>query len=300
MIMNNAFISDIAFYASLIRDVGVIIGIPALIGIGVKLYTKHIEMLKREIEMLKHTQYDKALSVIDGQKKLFEHERIELLKKIRLLSESNIQKTDELRKLNTELELVDKKLIDVNFQAVKNWLIASDNIDSSVINVGNLLLWKKTNQETLEREVIAMTLAEHQVKKIVANPSILERPQIIKQLKDENMSEIDLCGTWEIKGSNPEPYQSKYNAKLIISIDNDFLQCEWILEFGQGRSRSIYRGFGILIKNILALTFKSGIAIYEIVSPGFMKGKWALSPDFGIGTEECTKKDKISRELNNN
>ena len=49
---------NIRAWAELIRDIGLIIGIPILIGVGVKLYSQQIEILKARNELLKETQYD--------------------------------------------------------------------------------------------------------------------------------------------------------------------------------------------------------------------------------------------------
>ena len=50
--------STVRAWAELVRDVGLIIGVPVLITIGVKLYGQQIEVLKSRNELLKETQYD--------------------------------------------------------------------------------------------------------------------------------------------------------------------------------------------------------------------------------------------------
>jgi hypothetical protein len=71
--------------AALVRDVGVIVGIPLLLTIGLKLFdleTKSYEAQIKAVEarnaVLKETQYDRALAVIKAQKELFENEHIVL------------------------------------------------------------------------------------------------------------------------------------------------------------------------------------------------------------------------------
>ena len=72
-------------WTELIRDVGLIIGIPTLIIIGSKMYGLQIESLKAQNEVLKSRNeilgefsYDRALARINSQKKLFDQEREEL------------------------------------------------------------------------------------------------------------------------------------------------------------------------------------------------------------------------------
>jgi len=60
-------VSGIEQWAELIRDIGVIIGIPTLIVIGMKIYRARIEVLTERIEVLRETSYDRALNVIRSQ-----------------------------------------------------------------------------------------------------------------------------------------------------------------------------------------------------------------------------------------
>jgi hypothetical protein len=89
-------LTSVQEWATLIRDVGVILGVPVLIGIGVKLYElqhkaaeaqikaneaqiKAIESQVKVVEAqnaaLKDTQYDKALALLKSQEELFNRER---------------------------------------------------------------------------------------------------------------------------------------------------------------------------------------------------------------------------------
>lgn len=61
--------------AKLLRDIGIILGIPLILIVGSNLYSTQIEVLKAQNELLKQTQYDKAQSIVEAQKKLIEHER---------------------------------------------------------------------------------------------------------------------------------------------------------------------------------------------------------------------------------
>ncbi|MCU1250736.1 MAG: hypothetical protein JWQ49_3765 [Edaphobacter sp.] len=93
--------STVRAWAELVRDVGLIIGVPVLITIGVKLYGQQIEVLKSRNELLKETQYDRALDIIKSQRELFELERDSLEKKLRKLeSEGSIALADKEREID--------------------------------------------------------------------------------------------------------------------------------------------------------------------------------------------------------
>lgn len=83
--------------AKLLRDVGIIIGIPIIIVTAGNLYFAQISALKEQNEFLKQTQYDKALSVIEAQKKLTAHERQIMTSSISIISElmKNAQECSE-------------------------------------------------------------------------------------------------------------------------------------------------------------------------------------------------------------
>jgi len=98
-------------WASFIRDIGIILGVPVIIGIGYKLYRYHIDIIKAQVEslktgsevlkemqkkqidtleaenkLLKETQYDRALAIIEAQKKLHQIERDKLEQEISQLA----------------------------------------------------------------------------------------------------------------------------------------------------------------------------------------------------------------------
>jgi hypothetical protein len=90
-------------WTELIRDVGLIIGIPTLIIIGSKMYGLQIESLKAQNEVLKSRNeilgefsYDRALARINSQKKLFDQEREELESEIASLEISSADKSDAI------------------------------------------------------------------------------------------------------------------------------------------------------------------------------------------------------------
>jgi hypothetical protein len=106
--------------AALIRDIGVIIGIPVVISVGMKLYDlqskaleaqvkaneAQIKSLEAQNDLLKQTQYDRALSLLEGQKKVFQIERDILEHQIADLQKNGQAqvKAAALRKRSEELD----------------------------------------------------------------------------------------------------------------------------------------------------------------------------------------------------
>ena len=76
----NQFVIDAAKYAALLRDIGVVLGVPTLIVVALRLHAQHVASLQAQIDLAKSTQYDRALAIIEAQKKVFVIER-ELLEK---------------------------------------------------------------------------------------------------------------------------------------------------------------------------------------------------------------------------
>lgn len=107
-------LSRVSSIAALVRDVGVILGIPVVLTVGIRLYdlqTKALEAQMKAIEaqneVLKQTQYDRALSMIKSQKELFDNERASLERKIGDLSTSGKDQTEEIAKLQSRVAELD-------------------------------------------------------------------------------------------------------------------------------------------------------------------------------------------------
>ena len=98
--------STIIQWANLIRDIGLILGIPTLIIIGMKLYGIQINTLKQQNELLRETQYDRALSLLNSQKELFNKERDDLEKKIDGLQKNREKNLEEIERLRKRLDHV--------------------------------------------------------------------------------------------------------------------------------------------------------------------------------------------------
>jgi chromosome segregation ATPase len=104
-------------WAKLIRDIGLIIGVPAVIALGSKLYElqiaavkAHSEVLEAQNNFLKETQYDRAATLLVSQKKVYEMEREHLQKQIAALEQEGSEKTEELARLQKQRQGVDNTL----------------------------------------------------------------------------------------------------------------------------------------------------------------------------------------------
>ncbi|MGH9891102.1 MAG: hypothetical protein ACREA0_03795 [bacterium] len=106
----NPAASIVGEWVSLIRDIGVILGVPGLIWLGVKLYNLQLASLRERNEVLAETQYDRALAQIRSQRELFEMERIELAERLAELRGSLSDKDSEISSLKGRLAKVDSSL----------------------------------------------------------------------------------------------------------------------------------------------------------------------------------------------
>lgn len=112
--MSDQKIQAINQKLKIVKNFALILGLPVLIGIGVYLYERQIEIYKTEINFLKQTQYNHVISLIDSQKKLFELEKNDLLKKISELKKNHFSNLEELKKLQVEFDTT-KRLNDILF-----------------------------------------------------------------------------------------------------------------------------------------------------------------------------------------
>ena len=61
--------------AKRLKNIGIILGVPAIIGLAVYFHNAEVSALRAENELLRQTQYDKALTMIEAQSKLRDNER---------------------------------------------------------------------------------------------------------------------------------------------------------------------------------------------------------------------------------
>jgi hypothetical protein len=132
--------------ASLVRDIGVILGVPVLLTIGVKLYDLQTKALEDQIKaneaqiksveaqnsLLKETQYDRALALLKSQKEVFLMERNSLEKQIADLQTPKRQ----VEEINTEQRLIEAA-------AIKELTAKLSEVEEGVNSADKLIkLWK--------------------------------------------------------------------------------------------------------------------------------------------------------------
>lgn len=116
-------------WAGFIRDLGLIIGMPAMVVVGVQLYELQLDALEQQkavIEernkLLEETQYDRALNLIRAQKDLFALEREQLeaqLATARQAAEQDRGKITELERELGELESAAKVIQKFSLEATE-------------------------------------------------------------------------------------------------------------------------------------------------------------------------------------
>lgn len=107
-------------WTGVVRDLGLILGMPALVAIGMQLYDLQLGALEEQkaiIEernkLLQETQYDRALGLIRAQKELFEMEREQLqaqLQEARRDTQQGSAKINDLERQLNELESATKAI----------------------------------------------------------------------------------------------------------------------------------------------------------------------------------------------
>jgi hypothetical protein len=114
-------LTQVKTYASIIRDMGVILGVPAVVTVGVNLYDLQSKALEQQVKsneaqikaleaqntVLKETQFDRALALIKSQKEVYEIEKRNLEKHI-----ADAQKSGDERvaALEAQLEYTKKNI----------------------------------------------------------------------------------------------------------------------------------------------------------------------------------------------
>ncbi|MEJ2622947.1 MAG: hypothetical protein P8163_22775 [Candidatus Thiodiazotropha sp.] len=91
----------IQFWAALLRDIGMILGVPSILYIAIQLYgfqlqgmQAQISALKEQNETLRERQYDRAATIIKSQKILSEIELDMIEKSISLVGDKKVNIRD--------------------------------------------------------------------------------------------------------------------------------------------------------------------------------------------------------------
>jgi len=72
-------------WVKLFRDIGILLGFPTLVYIGIQLHETEVSALRAQIDYLKNLQYDKAVSLIKAKEESSQMEKDQLQKSIRML-----------------------------------------------------------------------------------------------------------------------------------------------------------------------------------------------------------------------
>jgi hypothetical protein len=90
-------IEKIKFAAALLRDVGLLVGLPAVLYVAGQLYSlqqqgtaAQIASLKEQIEILKERQYERASAVLKAQKEASEFELEAIGRSIKVINNSDL------------------------------------------------------------------------------------------------------------------------------------------------------------------------------------------------------------------
>lgn len=120
----------------MLRDIGIVLGVPTLIAVGSQYYEMQLSALRDQNELLKETQFDRARDLLKAQKELYE-------------SENRIQKErviKELQKLQSRINEYNKRFNDMPKELFKN--IEKHEIKISLESFeGAVLQLDKTSQE---------------------------------------------------------------------------------------------------------------------------------------------------------
>ena len=135
---------NIARWASVLRDVGVILGLPIVIGLGIKFYRRQIDLLKAENKLLRETQYPRALEVIEAQRKVYELERLELMKKIGELEKYRDREHD-IQQLKETAILIDSRMKSLDQQ--RKEIVARETLDPLLLRNIDTRDWGHTEFE---------------------------------------------------------------------------------------------------------------------------------------------------------
>jgi hypothetical protein len=163
---DDSLFGRVTSIAALVRDVGVIIGLPVILTVGIKLYdlqTKALESQIKAVELqndvLKQTQYDRALVMIKSQRELFDNERAALEKERAALQKSGKDQTEELNKLTQRIAKLDefnRTVDEANEKEAKELLAAMESIGESIKSLA-----KENNSPMMQQMMIQLLAKEN-------------------------------------------------------------------------------------------------------------------------------------------
>jgi len=104
-------------WAKQLRSAGVIIGVPTIVAAAIFFHNAQVSTLKEQIELLRQTQYDRALPIIEAQNKLRDHER-RIVSEMLLLTNESMKYVEEFTHHQTLPEDFSPKRFERNIQEV--------------------------------------------------------------------------------------------------------------------------------------------------------------------------------------
>jgi hypothetical protein len=137
-----AMLERVKDITSLVRDIGVIVGVPTIITVGMSLYDIQSKALDRQVKaneaqiralesqnnVLRETQFDRALTIIKSQRETYDLERVDLEKKI-----NNLRRSGDERVASLEARLRETTK---NLQTSDRTISVLGTARSSTITVG--------------------------------------------------------------------------------------------------------------------------------------------------------------------
>ena len=94
-------------------------------------------------------------------------------------------------------------------------------------------------------------------------------------------SAVDLGGSYEVQGTNPNGTKYSGNAEIVVTSENT---CRITWNTGNESSGICMRN-GVAFAAGYVLAEKVGLIIYEIRDDGTLDGLWTIADQEGVGTE---------------
>lgn len=96
--------SKIRKWVQLIRDIGLIIGVPVIISVGISLHNEQIDSLKAQLALAESTRFDNVLNIVESQKALYAFEKEAIRQEISQLSLEKQELASECLALEKEMQ----------------------------------------------------------------------------------------------------------------------------------------------------------------------------------------------------
>jgi hypothetical protein len=147
--------------ASFLRDVGLILGVPAIVSLGLSIYElqnkaheTEIKALEAQNTVLKETQFDRAVALIKAQKEAYELDKESTTAQIDhlrdQLTESNNKFQADLRKVANDVGECTARIISlINTKIMNETIHGNNSAESSLSDKNKEELFLKTVADTV-------------------------------------------------------------------------------------------------------------------------------------------------------